>query len=188
MVAVLAGKEYGLLYMKLRRFIQFRLATAFLALTVLSVAIGGFPYWFGSYDPIVDLFLTRPHRTRYAGTNWQGGNERTREFLKWSETLHFQFCYGKLNRSGDFVTLGLDPCWPTTDEQLERISQIKTLRSLTLCAEQVTDQGLEHLLMMPALKEVRFVDTPKISDIAISRFRRAKPYVKAEFTSLDGRR
>src|SRR5437870_3072955 len=102
--------------MKFRHLIQFRLRTAQSAMLALGVVLGVLPHWTGPYDRIIDSVMYRAsgQRSKWAGTNQLGGhrgNERTREFLRWSATLHFDFCGGQLDSNGDFVTLCLYPCW-----------------------------------------------------------------------------
>jgi len=81
----------------------------------------------------------------------------------------------ELDTNGDCVKLNIHPCWPTKDEELKVISELKRIQSLSLYATSITDDGLRHLENMPALKELWMIEASKVTDDGLERLRRAKP-------------
>jgi len=165
--------------MMVRRWLQFRLQTVLWAMLVTGLALGAAPHWLG---PLNLLFkrangpITVPRRQPLrASTGFPAGNPRTRAFLAATAAWHSQFCSGDLDAQGNLTTLCVYPCWPTNDEQLEIICLNRSLKSLCLSAENVTDLGIQHLESLPALQAIQLHETEGVSDQAFARLRRLWP-------------
>jgi hypothetical protein len=165
----------------LRRLFQYRLRTALITTASVGVLLGLCPYLFGPYDEWLVSQLRKPlASSRYphwTDTSFPAGNESTQDFLRWAAAVYPTFCAGTLDGNGDLVTLSVHPCWPTDDAQLEKISRLKTVKLLSLSAENVTDRGFAHLASMTALREIDFCETDHVTDSALDRLRQRRPNI-----------
>jgi hypothetical protein len=116
----------------------------------------------------------------WADTQFPAGNEQTLKFLAWAKEKYELYCGVELDKNGDCVELNIHPCWPTSDEELKVIAELSHLKSLSLSAESITDDGLRYLEAMPALKKLWMVEASQITDDGINRLKRAKPDLEIE--------
>lgn len=103
------------------------------------------------------------------------GNEQTLAFLAWAHEQHPLYCYMQLDANGDCVKLDIDICWDTQDAELKKVSELKQIESLALYGPSITDQGLQYLEEMPALKSFRLIGAAGVSEIGLERLKRTRP-------------
>ena len=63
----------------------------------------------------------------------------------------------ELDSDGECIGLDIDICWDTQDAELERISDLEQIQSLSLYSASITDAGLQYIANMPVLKKLRNV-------------------------------
>ena len=107
--------------------------------------------------------------------NPAAGNKRTQEFLAWAHGRYVWYCGMELDDNGNCVELNVHPCWPASDQELEVISKLTHVQSLSLYGASITDDGLRHLEDMPALTTLHLVDSPHVTEEGLARLNRANP-------------
>ncbi len=95
--------------------------------------------------------LDHPDRLS-ASSHEPAGNDRTMQFLAWADNRSFAWCSMKLDPHGDCIHLDVAPCWPVKDEELEVISHLPRLISISFYAPELTERGLSALRRLPHLR------------------------------------
>ncbi|MBW3540189.1 MAG: hypothetical protein KY476_07960 [Planctomycetes bacterium] len=108
------------------------------------------------------------------------GNSQTLRFLAWAKERHGFYCSVRLGPDGECLEAHIHPCWPVTDDEVEVISELKTLESLSFYARWITDDGLRVLAKMPALKRLWMFDASMITDDALGDLKASKPDLQVE--------
>ena len=85
---------------------------------------------------------------------------------------------------GNIVEVSLARTW-ASDEDLERVAQIKTLKRLDLSFTYVTDAGVQSLQQLPALEELTLDTVEALTDAAASYLRPDKQLRKLVLRGTD---
>lgn len=120
--------------------------------------------------------LDSPDRL-WASSHDPAGNDRTMQFLAWADNRSFAFCSMKLTPHGDCIELDVNPCWPVNDEELEVISHLPRLKSISIYAPDLSEQGLSALRRLPDLRAVFLYGTTPASRSLYQAFQFQLPNV-----------
>jgi hypothetical protein len=144
----------------------------------VGVVLGIVPYLIGPYHEWIKSLGqkadTDSYGWKYVSSFSPGGNAEARRFFQWWYD-HQMLCEGELDETGNLVRLFVHVCSSPNDAAIERASRLKTLQSLSLRAEKLTDRGLAQIETMPALLNLDLYMADNISDAAISRIRLRRP-------------
>lgn len=120
--------------------------------------------------------LDSPDRL-WACSQFPAGNDRTMQFLAWADNRSFASCSMKLTPHGDCIELDVNPCWPVNDEELEVISHLPRLKSISIYAPDLSEQGLSALHRLPDLRTIVLYGTTPASRSLYREFQFQLPNV-----------